>query len=324
MGSGPRSRTVAFDLVSRLPFAARTSEREVIVFGWPDAEPRLGLRLRRRSPVPGPRAIPLGEAGRHPQDRHQRAARPRSDIRRRGLPGHRGPASEGHRERPSPRCAGGSDHALAPSLRLAGGRAEALERAGTPVFPVHRARPGERRIGRYPRFRRRPVQPHPGRSEGRHAGSPSRTGNPPRLRSDREGRCPLVQPARRVPDLFRFPAAERRDARVRERSPPLVGGVRSQRHAPDRFRIDGWRDTRERPDSSRRPGPAADHDPARGSAGDALHGADGTDHRHSRTHVRADPGPSHSERGAPASRRAGQGRGPVPRRTRRARNRMSS
>jgi arylsulfatase A-like enzyme len=38
--SGPRA--VAYDLAERLPYAARVSAREVILFGWPDAEPRLG------------------------------------------------------------------------------------------------------------------------------------------------------------------------------------------------------------------------------------------------------------------------------------------
>ncbi|MBX7186404.1 MAG: sulfatase [Vicinamibacteria bacterium] len=37
-----RPRTVAFDLADRLPFAARASAREVIMFGWPDAEANLG------------------------------------------------------------------------------------------------------------------------------------------------------------------------------------------------------------------------------------------------------------------------------------------
>ncbi|HQZ17741.1 MAG TPA: sulfatase [Vicinamibacteria bacterium] len=39
-GAGPRS--VVFDLADRLPFAARASEREVIMFGWPGAEPHAG------------------------------------------------------------------------------------------------------------------------------------------------------------------------------------------------------------------------------------------------------------------------------------------
>lgn len=33
---------VVYDLADRLPFAARTADRDTIVFGWPDAEPRLG------------------------------------------------------------------------------------------------------------------------------------------------------------------------------------------------------------------------------------------------------------------------------------------
>ena len=37
-----RIRTVAYDLTDRLPFAARASEREVIMFGWPGAEPHAG------------------------------------------------------------------------------------------------------------------------------------------------------------------------------------------------------------------------------------------------------------------------------------------
>lgn len=36
---GPRA--VVFDLADRLTFAARASDREVIMFGWPDAEPHL-------------------------------------------------------------------------------------------------------------------------------------------------------------------------------------------------------------------------------------------------------------------------------------------
>jgi arylsulfatase A-like enzyme len=39
------SRSVVYDLADRLPFAARTSSREVIMFGWPDAEPRVGPGL---------------------------------------------------------------------------------------------------------------------------------------------------------------------------------------------------------------------------------------------------------------------------------------
>ncbi len=38
-GRAPRS--VMYDLADRLPFAVRASAREVIVFGWPDAEPHL-------------------------------------------------------------------------------------------------------------------------------------------------------------------------------------------------------------------------------------------------------------------------------------------
>src|SRR6185436_12509982 len=38
-GAERRPRSLAYDLAARLPFAARTSEREVIMFGWPDAEP---------------------------------------------------------------------------------------------------------------------------------------------------------------------------------------------------------------------------------------------------------------------------------------------
>lgn len=37
---GPRG--VVLDLAERLPYAARASAREVMLFGWPDAEPRLG------------------------------------------------------------------------------------------------------------------------------------------------------------------------------------------------------------------------------------------------------------------------------------------
>lgn len=40
--AGGGARSVVFDLADRLPFAARASEREVIMFGWPDAEPRVG------------------------------------------------------------------------------------------------------------------------------------------------------------------------------------------------------------------------------------------------------------------------------------------
>lgn len=40
--AGGVTRGVAFDLADRLPFAARASEREVIMFGWPDAEPHVG------------------------------------------------------------------------------------------------------------------------------------------------------------------------------------------------------------------------------------------------------------------------------------------
>ena len=40
LGGGARS--VVFDLADRLPYAARAAEREVIMFGWPDAEPRVG------------------------------------------------------------------------------------------------------------------------------------------------------------------------------------------------------------------------------------------------------------------------------------------
>ncbi len=39
--SGRAPRTVVYDLVDRLPFAVRSSSRDVIVFGWPDAEPHL-------------------------------------------------------------------------------------------------------------------------------------------------------------------------------------------------------------------------------------------------------------------------------------------
>ena len=38
----PRPRSVAYDLADRLPYAARAAPREVVLFGWPDAEPRLG------------------------------------------------------------------------------------------------------------------------------------------------------------------------------------------------------------------------------------------------------------------------------------------
>src|SRR6187402_271362 len=38
-------RAVAFDLAARLPFAARASAREVLMFGWPDAEPHVGPGL---------------------------------------------------------------------------------------------------------------------------------------------------------------------------------------------------------------------------------------------------------------------------------------
>ncbi len=39
---GGATRSVVFDLADRLPFAARVSEREVIMFGWPDSEPHIG------------------------------------------------------------------------------------------------------------------------------------------------------------------------------------------------------------------------------------------------------------------------------------------
>lgn len=38
----PGPRAVVYDLAERLPYASRASAREVILFGWPDAEPRLG------------------------------------------------------------------------------------------------------------------------------------------------------------------------------------------------------------------------------------------------------------------------------------------
>ena len=38
--SGPR--VVVYDLAERLPFAARSTQNDLILFGWPDAEPRLG------------------------------------------------------------------------------------------------------------------------------------------------------------------------------------------------------------------------------------------------------------------------------------------
>ena len=38
--AGPRS--VAYDLAERLPFAARSTPNDLILFGWPDAEPHLG------------------------------------------------------------------------------------------------------------------------------------------------------------------------------------------------------------------------------------------------------------------------------------------
>ncbi len=41
LSAGRATRAVAFDLADRLPYAARVSSREVIVFGWPDAEPHL-------------------------------------------------------------------------------------------------------------------------------------------------------------------------------------------------------------------------------------------------------------------------------------------
>lgn len=40
--SGAGTRSVVFDLADRLPFAARSSAREVVMFGWPDAEASLG------------------------------------------------------------------------------------------------------------------------------------------------------------------------------------------------------------------------------------------------------------------------------------------
>ncbi len=40
--SGEGKRSVVFDLADRLPFAARASAREFIMFGWPDAEANLG------------------------------------------------------------------------------------------------------------------------------------------------------------------------------------------------------------------------------------------------------------------------------------------
>ncbi len=39
---GGATRSVVLDLADRLPFAARASEREVIMFGWPDSEPHIG------------------------------------------------------------------------------------------------------------------------------------------------------------------------------------------------------------------------------------------------------------------------------------------
>ena len=44
----PGPRAVAYDLAERLPYAARVSAREVILFGWPDAEPRQMLRLGKK------------------------------------------------------------------------------------------------------------------------------------------------------------------------------------------------------------------------------------------------------------------------------------
>lgn len=38
----PVPPSVVYDFADRLPFAARVSEREVVMFGWPDAEPHLG------------------------------------------------------------------------------------------------------------------------------------------------------------------------------------------------------------------------------------------------------------------------------------------
>ncbi|MEO8499680.1 MAG: sulfatase [Vicinamibacteria bacterium] len=37
--------SVAYDLADRLPFAARSANREVLIFGWPDAEPHVGPGL---------------------------------------------------------------------------------------------------------------------------------------------------------------------------------------------------------------------------------------------------------------------------------------
>jgi arylsulfatase A-like enzyme len=39
--AGRTPRTVVYDLADRLPFAGRAASREMIVFGWPDAEPHL-------------------------------------------------------------------------------------------------------------------------------------------------------------------------------------------------------------------------------------------------------------------------------------------